>query len=170
MNWHENDDLFFRELDEGRRWQLYVASKLLEAGLWVQVPEGSVRDSIEDVPAYANEADIWVTRKRPAKIEVKSRRVEFTGPHDIPPNRRPFIVTTESSWNNADTKPIAVVIVSQETRGIVVASSRRSREWEVRYLYDNVRRIHDYFLCTPVERLFTFDELTKHLQRRELGG
>ena len=89
LRWSDNDDLFFRELEEGRKWELYVASKLLRAGLWVQVPTKSVRNSIDDVPAYADEADIWVTRKDPAKIEVKSRRVAFTDPDDIPPNRDP---------------------------------------------------------------------------------
>lgn len=130
MNWRNNDALFFQELEEGRKWEFYVALKFLQAGLWVQVPEKSVRDSIEDVSAYANEADIWVTSNRPAKIEVESRRVAFTGPHDIPSDKRPFFVTTESSWENADTKSVAVVIVSQVTGGIVVASGKSRQNWK----------------------------------------
>ena len=127
----------------------------------------SVRNSIDDAPAYANEADICVTRKSPAKIEVKSRRVEFTGPDDIPSNRRPFFVTTESSWENAGTKPVAVVVVSQQTGGIVVASGKDSGGWERRRYYDQVRGIDDTFLCAPVETLYTFGDLVEAMRRRE---
>ncbi len=167
MKWQDNDDLFLRELKEGRQWEFYVAMKLLQAGIWVHVPLKSVRKSIEEAPSYANEADIWVMRRNPMKIEVKSSRSVFTCPKDVPPNRRPFIITTQSSWENAETKPAAVVIVSQQTRGIIVASGKRSGEWEVQRRYDHFRRIHDNFLLAPVGSLYEFDDLVEALQKKE---
>ncbi len=165
--WWRNDELFFSGLEEGHKWELYVATKLLQAGLWVRVPTKSVRNSIDEAAAYADEADVWVTRSEPAKVEVKSRRVRFTGPDDIPSENRPFFVTTENSWNDAETKPVAVIVVFQETGGMAVASGKDSQRWERRPRYDRVRNIRDVFLCAPVDTLYTFEEFVGYMRQRE---
>lgn len=167
--WMENDSLFFRELSCGHRYELYVALQFLRAGICVESPPKTIRDSAWDIPDYADEADLWVGREDPAKIEVKSRRVIFTGPDDIPADRDPFFVTTESSWNNAIEKPLAVVLVSQDTGAMVVASPRRSEEWVKVTTRDKKRNIEDTFLCAPVKTLYTFDVLVEYLIDKEGG-
>lgn len=164
ISWSANDALFLDELQGGRRWELYVATKLLDAGLWVQVPELKIRDHIRDAGQYRDQADVLIGPPPGVKLEIKSRNgLRFTGPDDVPSSRMPFFVTTRQSWEDATSKPSAVVVVSRETGGIVVIPRSSARTWEVLERRDKVRGIREHFLAAPRSALRSFPELVEAL-------
>lgn len=164
--WRDNDELFFQELEKGRIWETYVALKCMQAGLWVQFPPLKVRKNIDEVPEYANQADIWLTRANPLKVEVKSRDFAFTSPKDIP--YMPLYVSTVNSWNDATRKPDAIVVVSQITRAIVVIPCSTFDKWEiVRDAPDFKRGIKDDTYAVGEDCIWPFQSLVKAMERRE---
>jgi hypothetical protein len=168
--WHLNDQLFFDELEAGRRAERHVAHMCLEAGLWVQMPPKSVRLDIAEAGEYTDEADLWVGRRKPAKIEVKSRRVSFTSVENISEAYLPFFITTVTSWVVAETKPVAFVIVSAETSRCVVVSGKSFPRWKRRRAMDRLRQIEDTFFCAEKADIHSFDEFVSAMYKRERSG
>jgi hypothetical protein len=167
--WLENDELFLSELKEGRRYEELVAELLGQRGIPASVPPLKVRGSISEASRFADQADVVV--EGVGNIEVKSRRVRFTRPSDIPPNLMPFFVTTLASWEGCETKPLAIVVISREVAtsgassgdGIVVIPRSTSDKWEVLNRHDNVRGIDERFLAAPKSCLRSFNALVNHL-------
>jgi hypothetical protein len=168
--WHLNDQLFFDELEAGRRAERHVAHMCLDAGLWVHMPPKSVRLDIAEAGEYADEADLWVGRREPAKIEVKSRKVSFTSVENISDEYLPFFITTVSSWIVAETKPVAFVIVSAQTGTCVVVSRKSFPRWKRRRCVDRVRQIEDTFFCAQKRDIHPFDRFVRAMHKRERSG
>lgn len=164
-DWFDNDDLFFEQLRDGHLQAERVADVLRTAGLPVVVTPMEVRARVEERGAFADEYDLLVGARRPCPVDVKSRKLYFTGPDDFP--YPTALVDTASGWEQKRRKPLAVVLISQSTGGLAVIRPSGASQWTRQRRFDNARRIHDVFLEVERERLATMDEFVAWLRARE---
>jgi hypothetical protein len=164
-DWLDNDELFERELAAGHHYAELVAKRLRDDGLVVEVTPMAWRSTIEERAAFANEFDLRVGTKRPAVIDVKSRRERFTAPGDFP--YETAFVDTVSGWNAKATKPLAIIMVSQITEAMAVIPVSTESTWTTREVYDRTRKIRDRFYEVRRERLRPLSDLVEWLRARE---
>jgi hypothetical protein len=158
-DWFKNDGLFRRELEHGYQWQRYVVEQLRKNGIVARVPDLHFRTSVSDRHDWEETTD--VTLENGKSLEVKSRRLKFTGPTDYPfPT---VIVDTVSGYNAKRVKPQAYVLVSTITGNIIWMSGERIG-WTIQEKYDATRKISDSFFLAPREALMPFCELVSVLK------
>ena len=168
-DWFENDDLFRRELEAGHRWAQVVSQRFQGAGLHVEVTPLEWRKDIDDRHRFAGERDLLVGKSH-VHIESKSRRLHFTDDPATYPFDTAF-VDTVSGWDQKPSVPVAVVLVSQLTEGMLVVPVRRTRaEWTIEERRDRVRDISDRWYCVRRRLLLPFDDLVQWLLQRPPGG
>lgn len=164
MDWFENDDLFFAELAKGHQYAAEVCRRLRILGIDATVPPRSKRIHIDDRDLYDDETDIIIPGTPPYSIEVKSRDLTFDCAHDYP--YETAFVDTVSGWNRKQPKPIAVVLVSQVTMGMVVIKGSTRTTWTIKESFDNIRCISDDFYMVPREQLVGFGALVVWLKNQ----
>jgi len=168
MEWFENDDLFFKELDQSVPFTRSVGERLMAEGFRVQIPEISKRRSVEERYAYADEVDLRVLlTPRAVPLEVKSRRLAFTGPDDYP--FATAFVDTVSGWNAKQAKPPFVILVSRKTPGglVAVATENWEHDWVARRSGDGVRGFSDMRYEVARELLLPWSAVVEWLRREE---
>jgi hypothetical protein len=165
-DWFSNDDLFRSELEAGHLWATYVADQLRESGIDAVLTPLEWRDDIDDRHRFADERDIEVgTSAGPVTIEAKSRRLPFssdpaTYPYDT------ALVDTVSGWERKSVEPKAVVLVSRQSRAMLVIPVRTTRsKWTIKSTRDRVRGIDDDWYQCPRNLLVPFASLVSWLQR-----
>lgn len=157
--WAENDALFLDELRRGYEWQRYVAAKFAASGVLVTLAPLTVRDHISDAEQWTtDDSDLLCAGRH---VEVKSRRLSFTGPADYP--YPTAMVDTVTGWDAKRYPPVAVVLVSQQTRGLAVVPASSRGSWEIIERRDRVRGITVRSYACPRARLRTFGELVDWL-------
>ena len=84
--WSKNDKLFREQQNIGRKYEAYVAAKLVAEGLGVRVPVQRTRPTYAERAEYRDSRDILVDCPNGfvAEIEVKSANQKFTGASDFP--------------------------------------------------------------------------------------
>lgn len=165
-DWFSNEELFRSQLQTGHDYAVLVAERLRRDGLALEVTPMEVRDDIEDRHRFSDEYDLLVGSTRPCRIDVKSRSLYFSGAADYP--HPTAFVDTISGWNAKKHKPMAIVLVSQPTKAMVVVSVRDAPHgWTREQRYDNKRKITDWFYMVSTDRLRTFEDLTAWLHARE---
>jgi hypothetical protein len=95
-------------------------------------------------------------------LEVKSSTREFTD--DV--FQYPFdslFVDTVSGYDAKVDKPLAYVLISQKTRGIVCISPKTCDRWRKVNTFDHKREIMEWFYSAPKDVLQPFDSLVNHL-------
>ena len=143
MEWYKNDELFKKELREGHRWQLIVAEHLKIHGLSTHVPILPFRKSISENYKFRDVPDIVCKKKI---IEVKSRRLKFTGPNDYP--YRTVHIDTTDGWDGKKNKPHAFVCVSTITGYMIALSSTTCHKWTKVTVHDRIRDIDvEFYEC-----------------------
>lgn len=160
MRWSENEQLFLSELKTGRKWEMWFAKLLLEYGITVQVPQFAFRKDMSEVPDYADRPDVVANGK---VLEIKSRRLSFTCPEDYPFDS--IFVDTQKSWDQKEGKPFAIVVISQETKGIVVLSNKQSDQWKTETKFDRVRKIRETWYTADKSLCHSFETLLKALEK-----
>lgn len=161
--WLENDELFRQQLAIGHAHAQYVAGVLRLAGVSVAVTPHRVRERVGDRHRWRDEYDLLANGKR---LEVKSRSLKFTGPRDFP--KPTAYVYALRGWDAKIHKPAAIVLVSQETRGLAVVPASTRPKWIARKTDDHVRRIRYTVLEAPRELLKSVDELVDWLQPKTI--
>jgi hypothetical protein len=164
VDWFENDNLFFAELEKGHRYAAEVYRRLKILGIDATVPPHSKRIHIEDRDLYDDETDIIIPGTPPYFIEVKSRDLVFECAHDFPYGTA--FVDTVSGWDRKRPKPIAVVLISQVTLGMAVIKGSTRPTWTVEQAYDHTRQIDDSFYVVPRNQLVGFGVLVEWLRQR----
>lgn len=162
MSWIDNHKLAESECRTGWLFEDIVADRLRRASpkLHVETPPKDWRADVRDRKRYANEVDLWVNGGR---LSVKSRRVKFTCPQDVPRNRNPLFVDTVRKWKLKDPEPVAVVCISQETQAIIWTPTSDQKLWGRRHAFDQVRSYADDFMTCDRELWYTFDRLVDQL-------
>lgn len=137
MNWLQNDAGFREELQRGWYYESVVADQVRTAGLHVWEPPRVCRDHVKDRHRFADEVDLVVEDRR---VSVKSRRIAFTCPDDIPRNRDPLIVSTLRQWHLKSKPPMVVINISQETeKWIFLPVLETAPKWETVGGFDHIR-------------------------------
>jgi hypothetical protein len=160
VDWFSNDKLFLRELRDGHAWQMLPTVFFALHGLEVVVPSLAVRRDVSERRAWRSSVDIRVGGW---DIEVKSRRERFTSPADYP--YPTAYVDTVSGYESKPRPPLAYVLVSRPTGGMLALSVARTRElWTVRESRDRTRGITDAFYEVPRRCLVSLDALVGALK------
>jgi len=172
-DWLSNDALFFRELSRGRRAELLVGTHLLSGGLAVYVPElhmsprQSRLDMIRDQEACRGSVDLYVSHLHSnvwLPLEAKSRRLEFSTPANYP--FETALVDTVSGWKEKAPKPVAVILLSQQTSQCLVVPVSTEALWHIERHHDPIRHIEDSFFTCPKHLLRTFDDFVSWAHTR----
>jgi hypothetical protein len=159
--WLANDDLFRAQLATGRYWENIVARHLVEQGIPVQVTEKDVRPDVADRAAYRDPGDLVLPDGR--IIDVKSRGFAFGDE----PETFPYptaIVSTLYDWMAKDQVPIAIVLISQKTRSMLVASTRTKDRWRIEQCWDRVRDCRRKNYACPRDLLHPMSTLVEFLR------
>jgi hypothetical protein len=166
--WLNNEALFTSELSSGHQWMLHVASHLRDCGVLAVPGKYVVRDSVNDRYKFANEKDITF-ETMDGVIEVKSRRLSFGAePNDYP--KESAFVDTASGWKRKSPKPLAVVLVSQNTGKMLVIPTSTSDKWQTFTSIDKVRNIKETWLTIDKNLLKPMDQLVSWLLLRQNSG
>lgn len=165
--WIDNHELAEAECRRGWSFEDKVADRLRQGGLRVDQPPKNWRDHVDDRHEYTNELDLLVEGLR---MSVKSRRVAFSCPEDIPDNRNPLFVDTLRKWDLRDPEPAAVICISQETDAIIWTSTHPDAKarWGRRGAYDAARGYSDQFMTADKSMWYPIETLIDIcLDRRE---
>lgn len=157
-DWMKNDELFFKELKDGRRFENYVAELLASHGLRVEQTPLAIRGSIDDIEQFSDQVDIKCQGRY---LEIKSRKEPFTCPDDFP--YRTIIVDTVCGWKNKRVKPLAYVCISQLT-GSIIATPSKPQDWQAVRRYDRTRGIWDEFYECDKGRWYDISVLIQYLK------
>lgn len=160
-SWSENDDLFFSQLREGFEWQKLAKLFFELHGLRVEMPELTIRDSIENAGAYISSKDLIVNGET---IETKSRNESFTYPLSFP--YKTLLVDTVSGFDGKKTKPLAYVFISRPTGSMICLMSETSNQWQKEKKFDRVRKITDEFYVADRKLCTCLDELIEVLRHQ----
>jgi len=164
-NWMENENLFVQQLKIGNKWTEYVASKLREKRIDAYATELEVREKVEDRHRFTNEQDI-LFNNMPGCVEVKSRKIKFFDDPMSYPMQTAF-VDTVLGWNKKSPKPLAVVLVSQITKSMLVVPVSTENKWGTSTHFDKVRKITETSHTVDKGLLKTFDEFSEWLINRQ---
>ncbi len=148
----------------GGYWSKEVAKILNSRGVRCEAPDVKIaKNSYEREEMTKFEKDIifnWTDKC----LEVKSSTREFTD--DV--LQYPFdslFVDTVSGFDAKVDKPLAYVLISQKTRGIVCISPKTYDQWRKVNTFDNKRQIMEWFYSAPKSVLRSFDELVAYLKK-----
>jgi len=163
--WGKNDALFRSEAREGHKWASFVADRLAEQNVSCRATELEFAADEADRERFINEQDI-VLLAQPGVIEVKSRRLKFSAAPKSYPYATAF-VDTVTGWEKKSPKPLAVVLVSQQTSDMLVVPVSTHGSWSVTTSFDRVRKINERWYTVPSSLLRPFSELTDWLTARQ---
>jgi len=152
---------FQEALKTGQDYEIKVAYRLMLEHIPVHLPDP---DEVSDFIRF--QKDIIVGDKRKAVLEVKSRAFKFTSPYDYPYST--VFTDTVSGWDAKQVRPAAVVIVSQETGGLIVVPSKTYPDWQVRRgLWLRDRRHYEDIYEAPLKLTKDFDWLVEQCMKLE---
>jgi hypothetical protein len=160
MKWQHNDNLFFKELKEGFKWQQLPALFFTLHGCNVDMPDLSIRESIKEAHKWLGETDMLVNGQY---VEIKSRNEPFTDFESFP--YATIFVDTVSGYDAKETKPIAYVMISRPTGAMLCIKGDQSNAWSIERKFDRTRKIWDDFYMCPKSRLQTMDVLISFLKK-----
>ena len=166
----EDDTIFLKELQVGHQWQLWAGFQFLKRGFIVQVPPLLIRPSREDIDAYSDHGDIFLWRCSGDRLrfECKSRSLSFTGRRDYPfPTA--FVDRVETWKRKANSKPAAILLVSQETGAILAIDAWTESDWVIEEKDDSVRGYRRSYYLVPRSILLEWDELISHINGQLRG-
>lgn len=152
--WSENDNLFFSQLKEGFAWQQFPKLFFELHGLSVEMPELTIRDSINNADKYLSSKDLVVNGHI---IETKSRNEAFTYPISFP--YKTVFVDTVSGFDGKNPKPFAYLFISRPTGSMICLLSDTYTEWHKERKFDNTRKITDTFYVADRKLCITMDEV-----------
>lgn len=158
-------EIFVEQLAIGHGWATYVADALNDRGVRCEVTEMEICKDLEDAKRFADEKDI-IFNDMPGYLDVKSKAMRFNSDPDSFPYTTAF-VDTEHGWNQKKEKPLAVILVSQFTKEMLVVPPSTSSTWKPVRKRDRIRNIWDNFLQIRKSDLRRFDDLVQWLLARQ---
>lgn len=167
--WLQNDGLFAAELARGHQFAELVASRLRSADLTARATPMELRDDVRNRERFTiSDVDVVVERNGvPVVLEIKSRRIRFSGPDDWPAAHDPAMIDTVSGWLAKAHRPVAVVLISQVTRAIAVVPVSTAAYWRVVRTHDRRRNIPTVSYACPRAQLRSFSELVAWLKEEK---
>ncbi len=155
-------EMFFEELEEGHRWQFYIATLLMRESLLVRCNMAIDRRPLsERYLKHVDSVDIDVGESldRLLRLEVKSRNFAFGPGGEDHPYPTTFLGPT-SHWNaKADHLPVATVIVSTVTKEAFWVPTWTRDKWVQDSTWDSKRKIPEVNWAAPSECFVPWDSL-----------
>lgn len=154
---------YHKAMKEGHAYNKIVAMRLQSEGIVAEVPEFSFAKTKEEIKDYTlNDKDIIVGED---VIEVKSRNLNFgDDPNSFPYDE--LIIDTVSGFEAKNPKPIAYVMVSQNTGGMFVFPTSFVNSWRIERKYDRYRKHEDDFYLAPKALGRPFSQLVDKLKEK----
>lgn len=113
----------------------------------VTIPETRIRPTVNAMREYSDDGDIFVGD---LKVEVKERKLRFTGPHDFP---YPTMIVDVLHKDPAD-----VYIFTSPDMHAMVLGGEGYESWETKQLWDRGKRRYRNFVLAPVAEAVGWDE------------
>jgi hypothetical protein len=165
-DWLKNDKLFFEQLEIGHSWANYVAQKICERDISCYATQMEKRKNANDRFRFRSEKDI-LFNNMPGYLDVKANSYNFGDDPQTFPYKSPF-VDTAHGWSKKPEKPLAVLLVSQQTGSIIVIPVSTEKMWVPIKKFDRIRKIEDTFLTIDKSLIKTFDEFIEWLTARQM--
>lgn len=152
---------YHQAMKDGHAFNEIVAMRLKSEGILAKVPEFSFAKTKEEIKDYTlNDKDVIVGDN---VIEVKSRNLTFgDDPNSFPYDE--LIIDTVSGYQAKNPKPIAYVMVSQNTGGMFIFPTAFSESWKIEKKYDRYRKHEDSFYLAPKAYGRPFSQLVEKLK------
>jgi hypothetical protein len=146
-HYEKHDPTFAEDLLKSQKSVWAVARWLQERfHLPVSLRPINIRPKIEDMLDYVDQGDIEVIRR----IEVKHRNVDFTHAGDYP--YRTVSVTTAPSFDRANPKPTAYIIVNRAmTHCIIINVAATRKDWVLERKHWKAKMRDQHLYMCPVE-------------------
>lgn len=159
--WGENEDLFESELRRGHEYAVVIGRRFRASGLHVEVTAPSLARTRRGRDTYTRQDVDLIVHARGGQqvVEIKSRRIRFSGPDDWPASHDPAMVDTVAGWQAKAHRPVAIVLVSQITLGAAVVPRSSLPYWQIVKVRDRRREIPTSSYACPSEHLRSFGEL-----------
>lgn len=156
-------DLFLQELAIGSKWAEHAAAELNAMGIPCEATEMRVAQTEEEIKEFTEHDQDVVLLDGSGHFEVKSRRLNF----HYHPFTYPFetaFVDTVSGWEQKLEKPLAVLLVSQQTGKIMVIPPESREHWKTTTTFDNVRGFTDTWYVVPKEHMMRLDTFVERMK------
>ena len=154
---------------EGGKWAKRVAKRLNDNGVNCEATEVKIARNNEERDQMTKfEKDIifdWSDKC----LEVKSSTRDFTDDISTYPFSSLF-VDTVSGFDAKAEKPVAYVLISQISGGIVCISPKPYDKWVKVNTFDRKREIMEWFYSAPKDVLIPFSTLVDFLKNTQEGG
>ena len=160
-------DLFLQELEIGSKWAEHAAKELNANGILCKATEMRVAQSEAEVQEFTENDQDVVLLDGSGHFEVKSRRLSFTNYLNYPYDT--VFLDTVSGWEQKKTKPLAFLIVSQETGAIIVVPTNTYSEWETTTAFDRIRKFTDTWYTAHRHQMFSFKEFVQEYKEGTWG-
>ena len=163
----ENNGIFFKEIREGHRWQLWAGFQFLTEGFIVQVPVLKIRPNRQEIDSYTDEGDIYIwrnnTKEEFLRFECKSRNLSFTTNQDYPfPTA---FVDRVNTWRRKAKKvPAAILLISQVTGVILAIPTWTQHKWFIKDAHDSVRGYRRQYYMVQSAHLVNWDTLISQIK------
>lgn len=164
--WGYDDSLFRREAKIGQTFTEVVADYLNYNKIRCHATQLEFAKDVEDRKRFTTGEQDIVFDNMPGCLEVKSRRLQFFETSDSYPYSTAF-VDTVSGWEAKTETPLAVVLISQITRNMLIIPPSTKEHWTKEHNWDRVRKIMETWYCCPKEKLSHVDILVEYLTRRQ---
>jgi 4-hydroxy-3-methylbut-2-enyl diphosphate reductase IspH len=167
MTFTMKKELFLKELAIGSQWAEYVAAELNAQGIPCEATEMRVAKTQEEIQEFTENDQDVVLLNGSGHFEVKSRRLSFTNYLNYPYDT--VFLDTTSGWSQKKTKPIAYLIVSQETGAIIAIPTDTHSEWETTTAFDRIRQFSDTWYTAHRHQMLSFKEFVQDFKEGVWG-
>jgi len=164
-SYQKNDPTFVKDLKESHQHVQKVAGWLQEHGLDAQVQELKIRGEVQEMRKFADNGDIYIGEHR---IEVKQRRVKFTGPDDFP--YPTVFVDVAHTWKRALREgcvPFAYIITNKDSTSALVVFGDTHEEWQLIEKWDRAKKRKRKFLEAPIKLAQPLSALVERLRSED---
>lgn len=145
-------------------WRAYcyeqiVAWRLRAEGVHVKDPKFEVVKSHNEIPAFRDQADLWIGPAEDVRLEVKSHKRAWQGRLDF---SHPMALI-ESVANHEDkvVKPAAYVLISRPTLGMVVVPHTTRELWVPQREWNPRDKVYEDYYFVPKGELRPFSSLVR---------
>lgn len=164
--WSGNEDRFKARMEEGYYWQVWLAIRLIQVGLVVQIPQEPIwLNRHEDRKIIKDDFDLVVGLQRRVWLEIKAKD------YDISRFKDGLYGVERTSWEQLEEKPLAVVVISKRTEEVLVIPTSSEPHWILESkVMDKMRnQVIDVYKC-PIKHLKSWNSLVETLKVRTDRG
>lgn len=110
----KSTETLYADWKTGNYYACYVRAGFMMRGLSTRMPKPVFRKTMDEIPNFTK-GDVDLTVEG-FVIEVKSRKLDFKKPQDIPAKKADLNIDTIEGWDAKERKPFFVINISQITK------------------------------------------------------